>query len=254
MELQNAKIRLYDLFEEYLKELNMTFEDFEEDYGEDYHFDDLENILKNPNRNIPLRVIRLLVELLTIDRKKEKEISDRLLNAWYAVHIHKTYKRMDAFMDMFIVDLAWVVENIDKLTELSDSEILFITFLRDLNDVGMKQFEYYVELVFEYIKCDYQENKKIQEFSEPKEYKTKLQYMVLLEENKKIWKVRSTEDRNARFEFWINFKYMNDLHKKWYKLFLNLKSHQDSLSKGQIILMTILFILRDNKEYRIILN
>lgn len=249
-QLKEAKEGLYIFFEEYLKKINMTFKDFEDKYSEDYNFDDLENVLKNPKRKIPLRIINLLAKLVSKDKENEKEVSDRLLNAWYYVHIRQKRKRMDAFMDMTYLDLAWVVDNIDKLIWLSDDEILFVTFLRDINDDGMKQLEYSVKLVWNYIGYDYQENQIIQEFSEPKEYKTKLEYMVMLEENEKIWKVRGVEDRNARFEFWANFKYMNDLHKEWYELFLNLKTHQDTLSKGQTILMTVLLMLWDNKEYR----
>ena len=164
---------------------------------------------------------------------------------------------MDAFMDMTYLNLAWVVDNIDKLIKLSDNEILFVTFLRDLNDEGMKQFEYYVKFVWEHIGCNYQESQIIQEYSETKANKTRLEYMMILEENEDIWKVRDVDDRNARFEFWINFKDMDNLHKEWYELFRNLKTdktdkkNKKALSKGQTILMTVLLMLWDNKKYRL---
>lgn len=248
MKLNDAKDEFRFLFMKYLDKVEMTLEEFEEDYAETYEFDNLKRILHDCKRNVPLRIINLLVSLLSIE--EEKEASKELLDAWYQVHIHKSKKRMDAFMNMSYWDLAWTAENIDNLICMSDNEIIFVTYLRMLNDEGMNKFEYYVKMVWKNIGWEFeQESYNIPFFSEIRGYKTRLEYMMKLEEKKEIWSNRNIKDREARFEFWNELCYMNDLEKEWLQLFLNLKKHKASLSKGQTVFMTILLVLVDDDRY-----
>lgn len=208
---------------------------YKKEYGDDRY--DLQIRLSAYDRHVSLCYVKLLIDNLKEDIDKKK---NKLLSAWYKAH--KCMNVRDSMVGFYWLSneqLAWLVNNLDSLLELSEEELIFMTYLQHLTDEGISVLS---SKMTHFPKKMLEENKEKIEVIHEYERKDKLEYLVEIELNDKLWFNRK---KTKLIECFIDFPVSREKEKNIMDIFSVL-----SKSEQKRYMAVAKTLLEEEKYYR----